>query len=83
MEKIIDYIKKRYNNKPMFVTENGFCPPPQQSEQVLEDTNRIKLHKDYLSGLASAIRNGADVRGYFIWSLMDNFEWASGYRLTV
>ncbi|GMY31724.1 beta-glucosidase 18-like [Fagus crenata] len=83
MEKIIDYVKKRYNNKPMFVTENGFTPPAQQSEQVqdlLEDINRIKFHKAYLSSLARAIRNGADVRGYFIWTLMDNFEWINGYN---
>ncbi|KAL0001147.1 hypothetical protein SO802_014928, partial [Lithocarpus litseifolius] len=83
MEKIIDYVKKRYNNKPMFVTENGFPPPEQQSEQVqdlLEDKDRIKFHKAYLAALARAIRNGADVRGYFIWSLIDNFEWVHGYK---
>ncbi|XP_050247456.1 beta-glucosidase 18-like [Quercus robur] len=83
MEKIIDHVKKRYNNKPMFVTENGFTPPEKQSEQVqdlLEDIDRIKFHKAYLAALARAIRNGADVRGYFIWSLMDNFEWVHGYK---
>nr|POE67033.1 beta-glucosidase 18 [Quercus suber] len=83
MEKIIDYAKNRYNNKPMFVTENGFTPPEKQSEQVqdlLEDIDRIKFHKAYLAALARAIRNGADVRGYFIWSLMDNFEWVHGYK---
>ncbi|XWS11076.1 hypothetical protein CRYUN_Cryun38cG0052700 [Craigia yunnanensis] len=83
MEKIVDYVSKRYNNMPIYVTENGYSPS--QTEQVpdlLHDVNRIKFHKGYLSALARAIRNGADVRGYFVWSLMDNFEWAGGYSTT-
>ncbi|KAI5605495.1 hypothetical protein BDE02_01G356100 [Populus trichocarpa] len=81
MEKIVNYMKERYNNMPMFVTENGFSPP-QQNDQVqalLQDTNRVNFHKSYLAALARAIRNGADVRGYFVWSLVDNFEWIDGY----
>lgn len=66
---------------PMFVTENGFSPPQQndQVEALLQDTNRVDFHKSYLAALARAIRNGADVRGYFVWSLVDNFEWIDGY----
>ncbi|PON45672.1 Glycoside hydrolase [Trema orientale] len=59
MEKIIDYIKHRYNNMPMFVTENGYPSPIQENEQVeelLQDLNRVKFHKAYLSALASAVR---------------------------
>nr|AUO68291.1 putative glycoside hydrolase [Populus trichocarpa] len=81
MEKIVNYMKERYNNMPMFVTENGFSPP-QQNDQVqalLQDTNRVNFHKSCLAALARAIRNGADVRGYFVWSLVDNFEWIDGY----
>ncbi|KAH0986718.1 hypothetical protein GBA52_013895 [Prunus armeniaca] len=77
MEKMLDYLKQRYNNKPMFITENGYSLPTPQTE--LQDWNRIKFHKSYMASVARAIRNGADVRGYFIWSLMDNFEWLSGY----
>ncbi|WRX29490.1 Glycoside hydrolase family 1 - like 10 [Theobroma cacao] len=83
MEKIVDYVSKRYNNMPIYVTENGYSPP--QTEQVpdlLHDVNRIKFHRSYLAALARAIRNGADVRGYFVWSLMDNFEWTGGYSVT-
>ncbi|XP_062090624.1 beta-glucosidase 18-like [Humulus lupulus] len=80
MEEIIEYIKHRYNNILMFVTENGYASPLQENEQeLLQDLNRIKFHKDYLIALARAVRKGANVRGYFIWSLMDNFEWADGY----
>ncbi|XVF04154.1 hypothetical protein REPUB_Repub05bG0057700 [Reevesia pubescens] len=83
MEKIVDYVSKRYNNIPLYVTENGYSPPQTEVTQrvpdLLHDIDRIKFHKGYLSALARAIRNGADVRGYFLWSLMDNFEWAGGY----
>ncbi|KAJ7948615.1 Beta-glucosidase [Quillaja saponaria] len=82
MEKIIDYIKMRYHNTPMFVTENGYSSPQNQDVKLndfLQDFNRIEFHKAYLAALLRAIRKGADVRGYFIWSLMDNFEWTDGY----
>uniref|UniRef100_A0A6N2LMW4 Beta-glucosidase n=1 Tax=Salix viminalis TaxID=40686 RepID=A0A6N2LMW4_SALVM len=81
MEKIVSYMKERYSNMPMFVTENGFSPPQQnnQVQDLLQDTNRVDFHKSYLAALARAIRNGADVRGYFVWSLIDNFEWIDGY----
>ncbi|CAB4307971.1 unnamed protein product [Prunus armeniaca] len=77
MEKIIDYVKQRYNNMPLFVTENGCTLQTQENE--LEDRDRINFHKSYLASLARAIRSGADVRGYFVWSVMDNFEWVKGY----
>ncbi|GMH05658.1 hypothetical protein Nepgr_007498 [Nepenthes gracilis] len=73
MEKIVDYIKRRYPNLPIFVSENGYSSPEQQDE--LQDFKTIKFHEAYLAALARAIRNGANVRGYFIWSLMDSFEW--------
>ncbi|KAL3820960.1 hypothetical protein ACJIZ3_006865 [Penstemon smallii] len=80
MEDIINYIKGRYHNKLMFVTENGYSSPVSEDDHYQQDVKRINYHKSYLAYLAQAIRNGADVRGYFIWSLMDNFEWTSGYK---
>ncbi|OMO98500.1 Glycoside hydrolase, family 1 [Corchorus olitorius] len=59
MEKIIDYFSKRYNNIPIYVTENGYSPPLPQTEQapnLLQDVDRIKFHKSYLAALARAIR---------------------------
>ncbi|XP_052208480.1 beta-glucosidase 18-like [Diospyros lotus] len=83
MEKVINYLKERYHNeKPLYVLENGYSPPREQNVRVqdlLNDVKRIEYHTAYLSHLAKAIRNGADVRGYFVWSLMDNYEWAEGY----
>ncbi|WMV39746.1 hypothetical protein MTR67_033131, partial [Solanum verrucosum] len=83
MEDIIDYIKKRYNNMPIFVTENGYGSNDNQEGgyDLDKDINRIKFHKAYLTSLVRSIRNGADVRGYFIWSLMDNLEWNFGYTI--
>jgi beta-glucosidase len=57
--------------KPIYVTENGMA--------TLDDAARTTHLLAHLTEVARAIRDGADVRGYFYWSLMDNFEWAEGY----
>ena len=63
------------------VTENGCAygdaPGP---DGVVNDTRRIDFYKGYLAAVARAIEDGANVRGYHAWSLMDNFEWAEGYE---
>ncbi len=46
---------------------------------MIHDTRRIEYHGQYLTALARSVADGADVRGYHAWSLMDNFEWADGY----
>ncbi|XP_058218328.1 probable inactive beta-glucosidase 14 isoform X2 [Rhododendron vialii] len=85
MEEIVNYVKDRYHNKPMYVLENGYSPPRNQEvqeQEVLNDVKRIEFHKAYLASLARSIRNGANVRGYFLWTLMDDYEWVAGYGLT-
>ncbi|KAM3222674.1 beta-glucosidase 18 isoform X1 [Capsicum annuum] len=83
MEELVDYVKKRYNNIPIYVTENGYGSEEYQDGgyDMDQDMKRIKYHKTYLASLARSIRNGADVRGYFVWSLLDNFEWRFGYTV--
>nr|BAO04172.1 hypothetical protein [Delphinium grandiflorum] len=78
----IEYIKARYNNRPLYVLENGICQenePLELNGELLQDRQRVNYHKAYLAAVNRAIRDGADVRSYFVWSLLDNFEWASGY----
>jgi beta-glucosidase len=55
------------------VTENGIGTD--------DDEQRVRYLRDSLAGVARTIGEGLDVRGYFHWSLMDNFEWAFGYRM--
>ena len=61
----------RITDRPIIVTENGIADA--------DDTKRGRFITDHLQVLASEIGQGADVRGYFYWSLLDNFEWAHGY----
>jgi len=65
---------------PVYVTENGasFADGPDADGRVA-DTRRIDYLDGYLGAVAAAIESGVDVRGYFLWSVMDNFEWAEGY----
>ncbi|XP_056167632.1 beta-glucosidase 18-like [Syzygium oleosum] len=81
MEGIVTYVKERYNNTPMFITENGYAQPASAVNDSLNDTTRIEYHEKYLAVLSEVVRKGADVRGYFIWSLLDNFEWLHGYLI--
>jgi beta-glucosidase len=65
---------------PIIVTENGTaCPDLLQPTGRVEDRERIAFLEGHLGALHDAIGQGVDVRGYFVWSLLDNFEWAEGF----
>ncbi|XP_072958757.1 probable inactive beta-glucosidase 14 isoform X2 [Typha angustifolia] len=84
MEKVVMYIKQRYNNTPMYITENGYPDRSDDSLSISDLTNdveRVEYIHGHLTALSSAIWKGADVRGYFLWSLLDNFEWLMGYTV--
>ncbi|KAG4945892.1 hypothetical protein JHK87_041899 [Glycine soja] len=51
------------------------------TKEIINDVERVEYLRGYLDSLATAIRKGADVRGYFVWSLLDNFEWTDGYSI--
>ncbi|TKY66546.1 Isoflavonoid 7-O-beta-apiosyl-glucoside beta-glycosidase [Spatholobus suberectus] len=76
------YTKEKYNNPLIYITENGineFNDPTLSVEESLMDTFRIDYHYRHLFYLRFAIRQGVNVKGYYVWSLFDNFEWSSGY----
>uniref|UniRef100_A0A7C4GI51 Beta-glucosidase n=1 Tax=Fervidobacterium thailandense TaxID=1008305 RepID=A0A7C4GI51_9BACT len=72
------YLKERYR-LPVYITENGMAGPDRLVNGTVEDDYRIDYLVRHLEKVLEAINAGVDVRGYFIWSLMDNFEWAYGY----
>ncbi|CAN1137467.1 Beta-glucosidase 40 [Linum perenne] len=83
MRSLMNYIRTRYGNPPVFVTENGMDDsnnPLIPIQDALKDVKRIKYLNDYLTNLLASIKeDGCNVKGYFVWSLMDNWEWAAGY----
>jgi beta-glucosidase len=73
-------LTRRYK-LPIYVTENG-CGSETDApgaDGKIDDQHRIDYLRGYTAAMARAIQDGADVRGYFAWSLLDNFEWSSGY----
>jgi beta-glucosidase len=75
------WVKERYGNPPIFVTENGaaFFDPPALDGDRLADPLRVDYLDKHIRAVHAAIAQGVDVRGYFVWSLLDNFEWSLGY----
>ena len=77
---VLTSLHKRYR-LPIYVTENGAGSNEQASVTgEVNDRERIHYLQSYISAMRDAVKRGADVRGYFIWSLLDNFEWGAGYQ---
>ncbi|CAL0322111.1 unnamed protein product [Lupinus luteus] len=84
IKEVLLYTKNTYNNPLIYITENGvdeYDDPTLSLKEALVDTLRIDYHYRHLFYLQSAISEGANVKGYFAWSFLDNFEWTSGYTL--
>jgi beta-glucosidase len=65
---------------PVFITENGLPDPPaDKGGDPLDDQERIRYVQGFLEWIDRAVAEGSDVRGYYLWSLMDNFEWGAGF----
>jgi beta-glucosidase len=65
---------------PVYITENGMAAVDKLEGNAVNDTVRVEYVRTHLEALKVAMDQGIDVRGYFLWSLMDNFEWNSGYE---
>ena len=81
LTKILLWAKERYGKIPTFITENGaaFYDPPQPIDGKIEDPLRIEYYRQHLRAAHDAMKKGVDLRGYFAWSLLDNYEWSHGY----
>ncbi|XP_076643687.1 myrosinase 1-like [Halictus rubicundus] len=72
---LLHELSSRYGNPPLYVTENGFS-----DYGTVNDTDRIDYFRSYLKEMLEAIHvDGINLRGYYVWSLLDNFEWDRGY----
>ncbi len=72
-------LNRKYTLPPIYITENGCALKDELVEGEINDVGRIDYYNAHLNALHDAMEQGVDVRGYFAWSLMDNFEWAEGY----
>ncbi len=72
-------LQRDYPLPPIYITENGMAHADLLHEGTVDDAPRIDYVRRHLEALAEARRVGVDLRGYFCWSLLDNFEWDSGY----
>ena len=75
---ILLWIAQRYNNPDVYVTENGVAVHDTSSEQAIHDSERIDYLEGYIKGFGEAMTEGVNLKGYFAWSLFDNFEWQYG-----
>ena len=77
---ILEWVRQRYGRIPLYVTENGaaFYDAP-ASEDLEPDLQRVRYLRNHVAAARRAIEAGVDLRGYFVWSLLDNFEWSLGF----
>ena len=76
----IRFLSERYK-MPLYITENGMsCHDAISLDGRVHDPNRIQFLDEYISAMQKASDDGADVRGYFLWTFLDNFEWDKGYN---
>jgi beta-glucosidase len=75
------WVRQQYGDIPLYVTENGaaFYDPPTAENNRVADPLRIDYLRKHLTALHAAREAGVDLRGYFVWSLLDNFEWSHVY----
>jgi beta-glucosidase len=79
MRKVLELYSSYPQIKKLIVTESGVCYSDKQEEGRVKDKKRVKYHQKMLRNVKKAIKKGINVKGYFVWTLVDNFEWREGY----
>jgi len=81
LTQILVRVAERTGKLPLYVTENGaaYIDPDPDPSGVVDDARRAEYLRQHLAACREAIDRGVDLRGYFVWSLLDNFEWQRGY----
>ena len=78
LREVLGFVKSRTAETPLYVTENGAAYPLDRADAT-RDPQRVSYIRRHLAAVLDAIDDGVPVKGYFVWSLLDNFEWAFGY----
>jgi len=81
LTRVLLWIRDRYGDVPLFVTENGaaIADPAPGADGMIHDAVRVAYLREHVDAMHDAMRQGVDVRGYYVWSLLDNFEWGGGF----
>ncbi|GHB43000.1 beta-glucosidase [Pseudovibrio japonicus] len=78
---VMKQVYERYDLPEVYITENGACYNTEVVDGVVDDQQRIDYLDRHLNASADIVDAGIPLKGYFLWSLMDNFEWAEGYKM--
>jgi len=78
LAEVLEFVASRTGALPLYITENGAAYPVDDAEPA-RDPARVSFLRRHLDAALDALERGVPLRGYFAWSLLDNFEWAQGY----
>ena len=81
LTRVLLWVTERYGHLPVYITENGaaFYDAPHTIDGRIEDPLRLEYYRQHLRAAHDAMKQGVNLRGYYAWSLLDNYEWAHGY----
>jgi len=79
LSELLERLRADYPLPPVYIMENGAAYKDQLVDGRVADVDRISYLRSHIEAVADALARGIDLRGYFVWSLLDNFEWADGY----
>lgn len=76
---LVEWIRKEYTQLPIYITENGSAWEDVLEEDNIHDKDRVEYLNQHLNEILEMNKDGLDIKGYYYWSFMDNFEWGWGY----